>query len=147
MSAKLIKQAADTIEAQATKIAELESALTTKTEENTKLAAELSSSKDAGSKRDQAAQEAAAKIAPLAKTAADKLFDRGLLSSPERRDQFAANVLSHEKALDALTKVADYIDSAPKVGTVVINETKPETADDVWDRHTVSALNRLPGAR
>lgn len=147
MNSTLIKTAADTIEAQATKIAELEATLKTQKEESTKLAQEVCQVKDAGDKSDKAAQESAAKVAPLAKLAADKLYDRGLFSTPERRDQFAANILGHDKALDALAKIADYVETAQKVGTVVVNETSPETADDVWNRHTVHALQRLPGAR
>ncbi len=139
-----IKVAADTIEAQA---AEIES-LRAKVAGHQAEAAKQATAKTASVKADALVKEAAAKIAPSAKLAADKLLSRGMLSSEEQRDRFAAKIAGdHLQAIDALVKAADFVQTAQKVGSVVEATNSVETADDVWNKHAGAALSRIPGAK
>jgi chorismate mutase len=133
MSVELFKTAADTLEAQAAEISQLKGALATKVSENVKLAQHIAQTKEAKA-------PVSAAVAPLAKAAAARLHERGMFNTDARRDEFAANVLDHGKALEALAKVAAYLPDAPKVGEVVMETSAPlDTADGVWARHIMAA--------
>jgi hypothetical protein len=68
----------------------------------------------------------------------------GLISSEERRDEFATRLLDHQYALDALCKVAAKVPTAPKHSTVVRREETPvETSEDVWQRKMAEAQQTL----
>ncbi len=83
-----------------------------------------------------------AKLGELAKTAADKMLSVGLISSAEKRDAVAAELISHETALAKLAQLTGYV-SLPKLATVVPSDpaqTKSASADDVWAAHAHKAL-------
>lgn len=137
-----IKLAADTIEAQQAEIESLKAKLAAAEADK----AQAVAAKTAAEK-DTIVKVAADKALPIAKVAADRLFEKGMFSTPEKRDQFLAKVAGdHLEALQALAKATEYVDSVQKVGTVVESNTSVETADDVWNKHASAALNRLPGA-
>ena len=83
-----------------------------------------------------ATDHSAADLAPLAKQAADALFDRGMLANEERRDQMAATLTDPRKALAALAKTAARVE-VPTTGRVVVDDSPSmsPTADDVWNNH------------
>lgn len=86
-----------------------------------------------------------AKLAALAKTAGDKLLKAGLISSPEKRDIFISEIMSHEAALHKLAKLADVV-AVPSIGKVTKTAApvQPQvTSEDVWARHVLSAMSRL----
>jgi hypothetical protein len=136
MSYKLLKQAADQLD---------------------KLASELEASEKALAQATAQAKTAAATPAPVkpsedekaarlsqAKLAADKLLEAGLLSSAEKRDQFAAEIVDPVVAIQKIAKLAETV-SVPRLGRVVVDETQTKVAssDDVWAGHVRSALSRL----
>ena len=132
MSKELLKQAADQIELLAKQAGELESQITGLRADNVKLASAL----DAQVKTAASHEDEKAKLAGIAKLAAAKLFDAGVLKTAGDVDKFATDVLDHGKALNALGNLVD------RVGTIkqasVVTETpgrEPEvqTADSVWD--------------
>jgi hypothetical protein len=94
------------------------------------------------------AEDQKAAKAKLAKTAADKLLDAGLLSSTEKRDQFAAQILDHNVALTKIAELAKFA-QAPKVGTVVVDDTAKasNSADEVWAKKVAEVNARLNSTR
>jgi len=121
MSAELLIKAAASIEQLAAQNTSL-----------TQQLAQLTQAKTASVKADADGQ---AKLAGLAKTAAQALRNSGLLSTDEKRDQFSAKLISSpETALDCLAKTAEFV-RAPKHGSVVVLETtqKVASADDSWN--------------
>ena len=86
-----------------------------------------------------------AELGTLAKVAADKLLESGLLSNAEKRDQFASTCLDHKSALAQLGKLASLV-QAPKLGSVVAagNAVGVEkTANQAWDERAAGHLARL----
>ncbi len=143
----MLIKSAEALEAQAAQIVELETKLATEVAEKTKLAEHIAQAKTASEKNDAASEAAKADIAAKAKLAADAALRAGLLANEERRDQFAAKIQDPVQALEALAKVAEKVNTAPKVATVVPRiEAQGETADDVWARHVHSA-NTSTGSR
>jgi len=134
---KLLKTAAFQLEASAS---ELESAHKKVAAAEQKAVAASAQTKVAAAESDGVKAERT----KLAKLAADKLLSAGMLSSPEKRDQFVAEILDHNQALTKIAKLAGHI-RAPKLGSVVIDpsETKIESADDVWNKHASAALQNL----
>ena len=102
--------------------------------ENTSLKAQLASSAQAKTASAKGDADAQAKLAGLAKVASQNLRNAGLLSTDERRDAFAATLISHpETALDCLAKTAEFV-RAPKLGSVVVDTTvKTASANATWD--------------
>lgn len=149
MSKELLKKAADRIEELERANAKLATDLATATDEKVKLAQHIDQVKTASVKQEETAAKAKAELGSKAKTAADKLFSHGLLNTTERRDIFASRILSdHGEALDALSKVAEHVNDAPKIATVVPgDESKTETADAAWDRAASKFLGRAGGSR
>jgi predicted ATPase len=78
----------------------------------------------------------AADLGDLAVTVGKTLLDRGLVKSAQDADKLSAACLAdHSVALKTIAKVAGYVSTAPKIGTVVLSDSnKPETADQAWDR-------------
>lgn len=145
-----LKLAADALEAQDRAITEANVKLAAAEADKAKLAeenAKLVQAKQASAKADtEQTKNDAAKLAPLAKLAADKLYAKGMLSSPELRDRFAAEIINPVQALEALAKAAEYVEAEPaqKLGTVVPANDAVETSDDVWQRRASAALSKLP---
>ena len=134
MTYKLLKKAADELEAMATKL-----------EESDKKLAEVQA-KTAQAKTAQVkVADNTAKLGELAKTAADKMLSVGLISSAEKRDAVAAELISHEAALAKLAQLTTFV-SLPKLATVVPGETtqtKSASADDAWAAHAHKALAKI----
>jgi hypothetical protein len=128
MSYKLLKQAADQLDKLATEL-----------EASEKQLAQAKVVKTASA--DDKAQ-----LLVNAKVAADKLFEAGLLSSAEKRDQFAANIADHTVAIEQLGKLASAA-QMPRMGKVVVDDTKTQTktagSDEAWDTRARAALTRL----
>lgn len=77
-----------------------------------------------------------ADLAPLAKTAVDALFDKGLFATREIADKFASEIAnSPENALKAIQKIAAHVAKRPGTTVVKTASSAPETADDAWARH------------
>jgi dsDNA-binding SOS-regulon protein len=129
MSAELLKQAADQIEKLVA--------------QNTELQAQLAKHAETKLASDKADADAKAKIADLAKVAAQNLRNAGLLSTDEKRDAFAAKLISSpDTALDCLAKTAEFV-RAPKLGSVVVETTaKTASANDSWDQAVARGLSR-----
>jgi hypothetical protein len=127
MSYKLLKQAADQLDKLATEL-----------EASEKQLAQAKVVKTASA--DDKAQ-----LLVHAKVAADKLLEAGLLSSAEKRDQFAAEIADHTVAIDKLGKLAAAA-QMPRMGKVVVDD-KPQTktagSDEAWDTRARAALVRL----
>jgi len=85
-----------------------------------------------------------AKLGGLAKTAAHNLREAGLLSSQEKEDVFASEILDHQTALNKLAQMAKFA-SAPKRASVVVDEgaATQNSADSVWESKARSTLVRL----
>ena len=137
MSYKLLKQAADALEKLAS---DAEAAEKAAAEAKAQVEARA---KTAAAKPEQTADEKAARLAK-AKVAADKLLEVGLLSSPEKRDLFAAEIVDPDVAIQKIAKLAESV-QLPRLGKVVVDETtvKVASSDDVWDQRARAALNRL----
>lgn len=126
MSYKLLKQAADQLDALATEL-----------EATQKKVASAEVVKTAAADDQKTGRLA------LAKVAADKLFSVGLISSAEKRDQFAAEITDPAVALQKLAKLADHV-AVPSLGTVVLDKhIKEASSEDVWALHVQSTLSRL----
>lgn len=147
MSYQTLKTAADKIDALATALEAAQAQVKVAEE---KAAAAVAKAASVEASQAQLAKTAAAKDeevkakrASLAKVAGDKLLDKGLLSSNEKRDQFVTELLSHDAALDKLAKLAEFV-QVPRFGTVVADDTvKTASADDTWARHVQSANSKL----
>ncbi len=134
MTYKLLKQAADELDAVAAaldasdkKLAEVQKAATQAKTAAVKVA------------------DNTAKLGSLAKVAADKMLSVGLISSAEKRDSVAAELMSHEAALAKLAKLSEIV-SVPKLAQVVPSDpaqTKTGSADEAWTAHAQKALARL----
>lgn len=124
---KQLKTAADQLE----KLANENGSLSTKVGElEKKLATATQQTKTAGT----AVEANKAKLAGLAKTAAEKLRTAGMLSTPEQGDIFAAQVLDHSIALSKLAALAEQIKPV-KTATVMVETAVVEpNADAVWNR-------------
>jgi len=134
MTYKLLKQAADELDALATAL----EASDKKVAEVRKLAAQAKTA-------EVKVADNTAKLGGLAKAAADKMLSVGLISSAEKRDGTAAELLSHEFALAKLAKLAEMV-SVPKLAQVVPSDsaqTKTGSADEAWTAHAQKALARL----
>lgn len=134
---KLLKTAALQLEASAS---ELEAAQAKIAAAEQKAAAAAANTKVAAAESDSVK----AGRTKLAKLAADKLLNCGMLSSTEKRDQFVTEILNHDQALTKIAKLAEHV-KAPKLGSVVVDDTasKVESADDVWTKHANAALSKL----
>ena len=137
MSYKLLKQAADQLDKLAS---DLEAADKAVADAKAQVEAQA---KTAATKPEQTADDKAARLAK-AKVAADKLLEVGLLSSPEKRDLFASEIVDPDVAIAKIAKLAESV-QLPRLGKVVVDETttKVASSDDVWDQRARAALNRL----
>ncbi len=136
---KQLKTAADKLEqlaadngAHLTKIAELEKKLASATQHVKTAGAEGEAKK--------------AKLAGLAKTAAEKLRTAGMISSSEMSDTFAAQVLDHETALAKIATLAEQIKPV-KMASVMIDSAASAATPDanaVWDRQVQGHAGKLP---
>lgn len=127
MSYKLLKQAADQLDQLATQL-----------EASEKLVAQTKVAAAKG-------EDEKAQLLALTKVAADKLLEAGLLSSAEKRDQFAAEISDHKVAIEKIAKLASAA-QVPRMGRVVVDErtqTKVASSDESWDTAARAALNRL----
>jgi hypothetical protein len=138
VTAKQIKQAAETIDGLSAVVEHQRAALKTA---NATIAS-------MGAVKTAAATAAVdtRRLAGLAKKAAASLLQNGLISTPERAETFAAEISDPAKALIALEKFAAHTGTARKVAAVVPDHalSLQESADDVWDRH---ATNFVPAAK
>ena len=81
-------------------------------------------------------------VARLAKTAAASLRAAGLISSDKLADQFAAEVTSHEVALQKIAQLSKVAATAPRLGKVVPDTTtKTASADEVYNRLLLQAIS------
>ena len=143
VTAKHIKQAAETIDGLSAVVESQRAALKTANEQNAELQKALAAVPATPVKT---ASEADAKhLVGLAKKAAATLHQNGLISTPERAETFAAEIMDPSKALIALEKFAAHVGTVRKTATVV-DEKLPEAqdADAVWDGHV---LNFVPQAK
>jgi hypothetical protein len=127
MSYKLLKQAADQLDQLATELEASEKKLATVQVVKT------------------ASADEKAQLLSHAKVAADKLLEVGLLSSAEKRDQFAAELVDHKVAIEKIAKLAAAT-QVPRLGRVVVDEkttTKIAGSDEAWDTRARAALVRL----
>lgn len=133
MTYKLLKQAADQLEALATAL-----------EASDKKVAEVQTKAAQAKIAETKVADNTAKLGELAKTAADKMLSAGLISSAEKRDAVAAELISHESALAKLAQLTGFV-NLPKLAQVVPGEsqTKVGTADDAWNTHAQKALAKL----
>jgi hypothetical protein len=132
VTAKQIKQAAETIDGLAAVVESQRAALKTANEQLAKVAATPAPVVKTASEADIKRRTA------LAKKAAATLHQNGLISTPERAEKFAAEVLDHDKALSALEKFAAHVGTVRKTAVVVEDTSTAgvaESADQVWDRH------------
>lgn len=132
VTAKQIKQAAETIDGLAAVVESQRVALKTANEQLAAKAAAPAPAVKTASEADLKRRTA------LAKKAAATLHQNGLISTPERAEKFAAEVLDHDKALSALEKFAAHVGTVRKTAVVVEDTSTasaPESADQVWDRH------------
>ena len=91
------------------------------------------------------ADDGKAQLLALTKVAADKLLEAGLLSSAEKRDQFAAEIADHKVAIEKIAKLASAA-QMPRMGKVVVDtqsQTKVASSDEAWDTHARAVLTRL----
>jgi ABC-type phosphate transport system auxiliary subunit len=145
----LLIKSAETIESQTQRIAELEAALVTAGDEKLRLAQHIEQTKTASEATTKEASEAIearkAELAAKAKVAAEKLFQSGAIANEQNRDAFAARMLDHGTALEALAKVAEKVSTAPKVATAVprISSDEVETSESIWQKHVASAQTSL----
>lgn len=136
MSYKLLKQAADQLDALANKLEAAEAAAAANAVKSAAVTKTAS---------DQASADLKTKRISLAKTAADKLLAAGLLSSAEKRDQFAAEITDPDVALAKLAKFAESV-TLPALGKVVRDETtqtKVANSEEVWANSVNATLSRL----
>jgi hypothetical protein len=90
----------------------------------------------------QAAEATKAKLAGIAKTAADKLLNAGLLSNTEKRDQFASELLDHSTAIEKIAKLAEFV-QVPKLGKVVAEDSSVSGSEATWAKHASATISRL----
>jgi len=130
---KLLKQAADELDAVAAAL-----------EASEKKVAEVQKAASQAKTAEVKVADNTAKLGGLAKVAADKMLSVGLISSAEKRDGVAAELLSHEAALAKLAKLAEMV-SVPKLAQVVPGDTSTKTgsADEAWAAHAQKALAKL----
>lgn len=131
MSYKLLKQAADQLDKLATEL-----------EASEKL---LAQTKVAAAQPAKASADEKAELLSLAKVAADKLLEAGLVSSAEKRDQFAAEIVDHKVAIQKIAKLAASA-QVPRMGRVVVDDTaqtKVASSDESWDTAARAVLSRL----
>jgi hypothetical protein len=87
-------------------------------------------------------------IARLAKMAAAKIREAGLLSSEAQADQFASQIRDPRIALQKMAEVAGYV-HAPKLGSVVksgsVSASETPTADEAYETRARKHLARLGG--
>lgn len=105
---------------------------------------QTSKQKTAAAQGQQKTAAEQARIGQLAKVAASKLREAGLISSQEQADVFANGLLNHEQALAKIAQLTEHV-TAPKIGSVVVDDTvtTPESADDVYEKRAAAALQRL----
>jgi hypothetical protein len=131
MNGKQIKQAAETMEALADSL-EAEQAKTVKlAQENEQLRAQVAQKKTAS-------EETLAKRTALAKRASAALLQSGMITTPERAESFAQEIVDPDKAIFALHKFAEHSAAATKTASVVDDpqgSVAPQSSDDVWDSH------------
>lgn len=134
VTAKQIKQAAETIDGLSAVVESQRVALKTANEKVAALEAEKAA---IGTAKTAAAVDAK-RLTGLAKKAAATLLQSGLISSPERAETFANEIMDPAKALIALEKFAAHGNTVRKVAAVVPDTATAaveESADQVWDRH------------
>jgi hypothetical protein len=143
MNGSQIKKAAETLEGLAAQLEEANSHITKLASELGTAKAELGTAKAELAQRKVASAEEQRNRSTLAKRAAATLLQGGLISTPEKADSFAGEILDHNKALVALHKFAEHAAKAPKVASVVEDPqgtAAVESADAVWDRHATAYL-------
>jgi hypothetical protein len=141
VTAKQIKQAAETINGLSAVVESQRLALKTANERLAELSA-----KPVTATPKVASEADVKRISGLAKKAAAALHQNGLITTPERAETFAAEILDPAKALIALEKFASHVGTVRKTAAVVSDDTpvQAESADAVWDRH---AANFAPQAK
>ncbi|HNX48570.1 MAG TPA: hypothetical protein PLS53_00310 [Thermoanaerobaculaceae bacterium] len=143
VTAKHLKQAAETIDGLSAVVESQRAALKTANEKVAALEAEKAA---LGTAKTAAAVDAK-RLTGLAKKAAATLLQSGMISSPERAETFATEIMDPAKALIALEKFAAHGNTVRKTAVVVEGDTKTateESADQVWDRHVG---NFVPAAK
>lgn len=137
VTAKQIKTAAETIDGLAAVVTSQRAALKTA---NEKIAA-LEASARATVTAKTASEADAKRLTGLAKKAAAVLHQNGLISTPERAESFAKEIMDPSKALIALEKFASHVGTVRKTAAVVEDTSATsavESSDQVWDRHVSS---------
>lgn len=142
MNGSQIKKAAETLEGLAAQLEEANSHITKIAGELGTTRSELTEAKAELGQRKTASEETVQRRTALAKQAAACLLQSGMVSTPERAETLATEVLDHDKALTALRKFAEHLARAPKVASVVADDAAAaaDTADAVWDRHASAYL-------
>lgn len=139
VTAKQIKQAAETIDGLSAVVESQRLALKTANEKIAELSKSITTK--------TASEVDVKRLTGLAKKAAAVLHQSGLISTPERAETFAAEIMDPAKALIALEKFASHTSTVRKVASVVEDkklEGAVETSNDVWDRHV---SNFVPSAK
>jgi hypothetical protein len=141
VTAKQIKMAAETIDGLSAVVASQRAALKTANEKIAALEASKTSTAKTASEADTK------RLMGLAKKAAACLHQNGLISTPERAESFAREIMDPSKALIALEKFAGHVGTVRKVAAVVEDTSATaavESSDQVWDRHV---SNFVPAAK
>lgn len=137
-AAEVLDETVKALEVAEGKIAEAQSEA-----QQAKVAAEEAKKQAGGSKTASTRDEVA--IGQLAKAAAEKIRDAGLLSTKEAVDKFASQITDHEAALTQLAKLAGFAQAAPRQGQVVVDDATSdvETADSHYEKRASAVLHRL----
>lgn len=136
MTGNELKKVASTIDGLASTLEQAQGIIQKQAAENAALKAEIAAAQKMQKTASEADQAKVANLRGLAKRAAATLLQSGMISSPERAEAFANEVMDHSKAVTALHKFAEVASRATKVASVVEDpESQVESSDAVWDRH------------
>jgi hypothetical protein len=136
MTGNELKKVASTIDGLASTLEQAQGIIQKQAGEISALKAQVASAQKTQKTASEADQAKQANLRGLAKRAAATLLQTGMISSPERAEAFANEVMDHSKAVTALQKFAEVASRAPKTASVVADpEAQVESSDAVWDRH------------
>ena len=142
MNGNQIKKAAETMEALADQLEASEASRTKTASELSTANARIAELEGQLLEKKTASESVTENRKALAKRAAATLLDAGMISTPERAESFANEIVDPDTALVALHKFAEHSAKAPKVASVVPDDAPAEvqSSDDVWDSHARSYL-------
>lgn len=85
------------------------------------------------------------RIGQLAKHAAAGCLSAGLLSDARQADVLAAQLMTHEQAIQKVAQLAKLCERLPRSAQVVTdNRAAEKTAHDIWDEEARAVLATLP---